>query len=132
MKLIKRKRDPGKTIRLSEQALPMLADLREKMESTTHIGGMKLNPIVKLTDALVLAWSLALANMVMTPQISVIDRKEFTQNLNREIVQRRVELENCTDDERLAKLDLIVASHSEFSGYDPSSPLRAARTGKPA
>ena len=42
----------GKNVRLPENALPMLEELREKMGRTSHIGGMVVNPALKLGDGL--------------------------------------------------------------------------------
>ena len=106
----------------------MLRDLRAAMERTTTVAGLRINPVVKLSDGLVIAWGLALANMTMNPKCALIDRTKFLENLDRELVQRLAEFGDCTDDERRARLEMLVAGASEFSAYDPSSPLRAVGT----
>ena len=132
MRLLKPK--SGGTVRLSDTALAMVRDLRKAMEQATHFNGLRINPIVKLTDGLVVAWGLSLGIMTMNPRCALIDRHKFLETLDRELVLRREELADCTDDERRAKLEMIVAGCSEFSGYDTSAPLRAAGTpvGKPS
>ena len=105
----------------------MLRDLRAAMERTTTVAGLRINPVVKLSDGLVIAWGLALANMTMNPKCALIDRTKFLENLDRELVQRLAELGDCTDDERRARLEMLVAGASKFSAYDPSSPLRAGK-----
>ena len=116
---------PGGTVRLAEFALTMVKDLRAMMEHTTHIGGLQLNPIVKLTDGIVVAWALTLANMTMNPKCALINREEFLENLDREFVKHFAELNEATPDERRARFEMLVAANSEFSAYDPSAPLRA-------
>ena len=114
----------GKTVRIPESALPMLKDLRAKMEQTSHIGGLKLNTEVRLTDGVVIAWGLALANLTMNPALSLIDRKALVEQINHEVIQHLAELES-DDDTRRAKIEMLIAGASEFSGYDTSAPLRA-------
>ena len=115
----------GKTVRIPESALPMLKDLRAKMEQTSHIGGLKLNTEVRLTDGVVIAWGLALANLTMNPALSLIDRKALVEQINHEVIQHLAELESDDDDTRRAKIEMLIAGASEFSGYDTSAPLRA-------
>ena len=103
----------------------MLKDLRAKMERTSHIGGLKLNPEVRLSDGVVISWGLALANLTMNPALSLIDRKALVQQINHEVVQHLAEFEGCDDDTRRAKIEMLIAGASEFSGYDTSAPLRA-------
>ena len=113
----------GKTVRIPESALPMLKDLRAKMEQTSHIGGLKLNTEVRLTDGVVIAWGLALANLTMNPALSLIDRKALVEQINQGD-SALAELES-DDDTRRAKIEMLIAGASEFSGYDTSAPLRA-------
>ena len=124
----------GKTVRIPESALPMLKDLRTKMEQTTTVGGLKLNLEVRLSDGIVIAWGLALANLTMNPNLSLIDRKALVQRINHEVVQHLAELGDCDDETRRAKIELFIAGASEFSGYDTSAPLRAVppEGGKPS
>ena len=97
------------------------------MANTSHIGGLRLNHIVKLGDGVVISWALALANMAMNPKCSLIEREAFLENLDRELVKRFAELKEASPDERHAMLELLVAGNSEFSAYDPSAPLRATQ-----
>ena len=116
----------GKNIRLPESALPMLEDLRDKMKRTTHVGGMIINPILKLGDGVVVSWALAMTNFLMNPKFSVIDREDFADKFDKVLAPHLAELSTCTDDERLARINLCVAAASQFSGYDAEGPLRAA------
>ena len=129
-----RKKLTGKTCRIPPAAIPLLKDLRAKMERTSHIGGLKLNPEVRLSDGIVIQFGLLLANLTMTPGHSLIDRKALVHQINREIIQHMAELERCDDDTRCAKIEMLIAGASEFSGYDTSAPLRAATPegGKPS
>ena len=109
----------------------MLNDLRAKMERTTHVGGMLLNPAVKLTDGLVIGWGLALANFVMNPKFSVIDQEDFADKLFGHLEPYMTE---ATGDEKRARINLCVAAASQVSGYDAEGPLRASSPegGKPS
>ena len=124
----------GKNIRLPESALPMLEELRDKMKRTTHIGGMLINPIVKLGDGVVVGWALAMTNFLMDPKFSVINREDFADKFDKVLAPHLADLASCTDDERLARLKLLVATTSVFSGYSADDPLRAATPegGKPS
>ena len=113
----------GKNIRLPESALPMLEDLRDKMKRTTHIGGMLINPIVKLGDGVVIAWALAMTNFIMNPKFSVIERDDFADKLFAHLDPYMTE---ATADEKRARINLCVAAASQFSGYDAGDPLRAS------
>ena len=106
----------------------MLKDLRAKMEQTSHIGRLKLNPEVRLSDGVVIGFGLVLANLTMTPDLSLINRKTLVDQINHEVIQHLAELGDCDDDTRRAKIELLIAGASEFSGYDTSAPLRAAPT----
>ena len=120
-------RNKGKHVRLPESAIPMLKDLRTKMEKTSHIGGLRLSPEARVSDGVVVAFGLALANLTMTPGHSLIDRKALVQQINREIIEHMAELESCDDDTRCAKIEMLIAGASEFSGYDATAPIRAAK-----
>ena len=128
--MLKYMANKDKHIRLPGSVLPMLHDMREKMRKTTHIGGLLLNPAVKLTDGLVLGWALALANYVMNPAFSIIDRNDFAEKL---LVQIDPYMTGSTD-EKLARINLCVAASSQLSGYDAEGPLRATTPegGKPS
>ena len=115
----------GKTVRIPESAIPMLKELRAKMEQTSHIGGLKLNTEVRLSDGVVIGWGLALACLTMNPELSLIDRKALVEQINHEVIQHLAELEGCDDDTRRAKIEMLIAGASEFSGFDTSAPLRA-------
>ena len=127
MKRIKPK--SGRTVRLPESALAVLEELRDKMKRTTHIGGMLVNPIVKLGDGVVLSWALAMTNYLMNPRFSVIDREEFADKFDKQLEPHLAELANCTPEERKARIGLLVAAASEGGGYNTSETLRAAGTG---
>ena len=116
----------GKNIRLPESVLPMLEELREKMRRTTHIGGMLINPIVKLGDGVVVGWALAMTNYLMNPRFSVIDREDFAEKFDKQLAPHLAELANCTDDERKTRIGLLVAAAAEVGGYNTSETLRAA------
>ena len=118
----------GKTVRIPESAIPMLKELRAKMEQTSHIGGLKLNPEVRLSDGVVISWGLALACLTMNPELSLIDRKALVKLINHEVIEHLAELGDCDDYTRCAKIEMLIAGASEFSGYDTSAPLRAAKT----
>ena len=126
MKRIKRPKDKGKTIRVPESALPGIRELREKMENVSHIGGLKLNPLVTLSDGVVIAWGLLLGNMAMNPRHAIIDRKAMQDKLFNDVVRRLPEFAKRSEEEQRALFDLMFASHCEFSAYDKDSPLRAA------
>ena len=111
----------GKNIRLPESALPMLEELRDKMKRTTHIGGMIINPIVKLGDGVVVGWALAMTNFVMNPRFSVIDRDDFADKL---FAQLDPYMTEATSDEKKARINLCVAAASQVSGYAAGDPLR--------
>ena len=118
----------GKTVRIPESALPMLKELRAKMEKTSHIGGLKLNAEVRLTDGVVLGWGLALANLTMNPEFSLVNRKALVKQINQAVIEHLAELGDCDDDTRRAKIEMLIAGASEFSGYDTTAPLRATKT----
>lgn len=115
----------GKAVRLHETSLPMLEALREKMGRTTHVNGMLVNPEIKLGDGLVIGWALALANYLMNPAFSVINRTDFAEKLDAQLAL--ADLENCTPDQRRARIGLLIAKASESSGYNTSETLRAAK-----
>ena len=116
---------PGKNIRVPEQAISMMADLRDVMQRTSHLGGLKLNRVAKLTDGTVVGFALAMTLMLMRPEMALVDRTKLAALVDRELVARLDDLAKRTPDERRALVDLILAGCSEFSAYDPSSPLRA-------
>ena len=116
----------GKTVRIPESAIPMLKELRAKMEKTSHIGTLKLNQEARLSDGVVIGFGLVLANLTMTPDLSLINRKTLVDQINHEVIQHLAEFGGDDDDTRRAKIELIIAAASEFSGYDASAPLRAA------
>ena len=110
-----------KHIRLPGSVLPMLEALRDKLKRTTHIGGMIINPLVKLGHGVVLGWALAMTNYVMNPAFSIIDRNDFAEKL---LVQIDPYMTGSTD-EKLARINLCVAAASQVSGYNADEPLRA-------
>ena len=124
----------GKNIRVPEQAISMMADLRDVMHRTSHIGGLMIHPAAKLTDGTVVGFALAMTLMLMRPEMALVDRTKLAALVDRELVARLDDLAKRTPDERRALIDLILAGCSEFSGYNPDSPLRAAppEGGKPS
>ena len=117
----------GKTIRVPDSALQGIRELREKMEHVSHIGGLKLNPYVTLSDGVVVAWGLLLANMAMNPKHAIIDRKAMQEKLFNDVVRRIPEFVKRSEEEQRALFDLMFASHCEFSAYNPDSPIKAAQ-----
>ena len=118
------RKQKGKNIRVPEQVIPLLAALRAKMKRTTTVGGMMVNPAVNLGDGLVVGWSLALADYLMNPNFAVIHRHDFAAKLDVQLAL--VDLENCSPDQRRARIGLLVAAASESAGYNTSETLRAA------
>ena len=125
MKRIKRSKDKGKTIRVPESALQGIRELREKMEHVSHIGGLKLNPYVKLSDGVVLAWATALANLAMNPRCAIVDAQALKEKLFNDVIKRIPEFVKRSEEEQRALFGLMFANHCEFSAYDTSAPLRA-------
>ena len=115
----------GKNIRVPEQAIPMMADLRDVMKRTTHIGGLMINPAANLTDGTVVGFALAMTLMLMRPEMALVDRTKLAALVDRELVARLDDIAKRTPDERLALVDLIIAGAAEFSGYSADGPLRA-------
>ena len=105
----------------------MLEELREKMGRTSHIGGMVVNPALKLGDGLVISWALAMTNHLMNPDFSVINRHEFAAKFDALLAPMLAGLAECSDDERRAQIGLLVAAASELGGYGADEPLRAAQ-----
>ena len=94
---------------------------------------MKINPVVKLNDGIVISWALALANMVMNPKCALIDREVFLETLDRELVNHFAALNVANQEERRAMLEMLAAACSEFSAFDTSAPLRAQKPeGRPS
>ena len=116
----------GKSVRLDESLLPLLERLRALMLKTAHSGGLKINRADVPSDGTVVAFALTMTELLMNPKFALIDRKKFLDILEREIAQRVPEFASRTPAERLAFIDLLMASCCEFSAYNPASPLRAA------
>ena len=117
----------GKNIRITEQSIEMMSDLRAVMLATSHIGGLKLSKVANLSDGTVVGFALAMTLMLMKPEMALVDRTKFAALVDRELVARLDDLARRTPDERHALIDLIIAGCSEFSAYNPDSPLRAAK-----
>ena len=115
----------GKSVRIPQGAFAALESLRGKMARATHIGGLRLAPFGRLSDGAVIGFGLALADYVMNPRLSVIDREDFAAKFDKELAPYLAGLAHCTDDERLARIKLCVAAASQVSGYDADEPLRA-------
>ena len=97
------------------------------MEHVSHIGGLKLNPYVTLSDGVVVAFGLFLANLAMNPRCAIIDRQAMQEKLFNEVVKRIPEFVKRSEDEQRALFDLMFGSHCEFSAYDKDSPIKAAQ-----
>ena len=136
MKRIKPK--SGKTVRLPATDVQALQGLREVMERTalvsTHDGSLVLNPDVPLRDGDVIAFSLRMAHLMMTPRSALVDRDKFAQLVDRELLQGMANFAGRPERERLAMLDLILARCATFSAFHSTSPLMAAppEGGKPS
>ena len=110
----------GKNVRLPEDALPILEELREKMGSMTHVGGMVVNPPIKLGDGVVIQWALAMTNHLVNPQFSVINRQEFADKFESALAPMLTSLALIDDDERRTAIALLVSAASELGGYNRS------------
>ena len=112
----------------------MINDLRESMEQATSVGGVKIKPVARLSDATVVGWALALAGAVMNPRLLIIDREKFLKRLEKNIAERLEAYEAAPPEQQRAMLELLVAGSAEVSPFDTSAPLRAAPTegGKPS
>ena len=118
------------SVRIPESLFPHIQELRAALKRaviTTGSGGtMRLNPEVPLRDSVVLVHAVSMANLMMTADFALINRRTFLEALDREVVRRMPEFAERTEDERRAMLDLIFAGSCEFAPYDLGSPLRAA------
>ena len=119
----------GKTIRVPLTALPMISELRGKMQLVSHIGSLQLNPEVTLSDGLVIAFGLVLANLAMDPRNAIIDRKAMQEKLFNDVVKHIPEFVKRSEDEQRALFGLMFSSHCEFSAYDNAGPVKAAAVG---
>ena len=130
MTTFKAEKQKAHSVRLPESLFPHIQELRAALKRaviTTGSGGtMRLNPEVPLRDSVVLIHAVSMANMMMTGDVALINRRRFLETLDREVVRRMPEFAERTEDERRAMLDLIFAGSCEFAPYDLSSPLRAA------
>ena len=105
----------------------------ERAVPTSAGGGtLRLNPEAPLRDSVVLMFAVSMANLMMTADFALINRRTFLEALDREVVRRMPEFADRTEDERRAVLDLIFAGNCEFAAYNLGSPLRAAPTGASA
>ena len=116
----------GKNIRVPEQSIAMMADLRDVMLRTSHVGGLQLNTAAKLTDGTVVGFALGMTLLLMRPNMALVDRTKLAALVDRELVARLDDIAKRTPDERLALVDLIIAGAAEFSGYSADGPLRAS------
>ena len=118
------------SVRLPESLFPHIQELRAALKRaviTTGSGGtMRLNPEVPLRDSVVLIHAVSMANLMMSGDVALINRRKFLEALDREVLRRMGEFAERTDEERSAMLDLIFAGSCEFAPFDLSSPLRAA------
>ena len=114
-----------KHIRLPASSVPILEEVREKMGRKTHIAGMAINPAIKLGDGLVISWALAMANHLMNPKFSVINREDFAAKFEAALGPMLPSLLLLTDDERREAIALLVAAASKLGGYNEAEGLRA-------
>ena len=118
------------SVRIPESLFPHIQELRAALKRaviTTSGGGtMRLNPEVPLRDSVVLIHAVSMANLMMTGDVALINRRKFLEALDREVVRRMGDFAERTEDERRAMLDLIFEGCCEFAPFDLSSPLRAA------
>ena len=61
----------GKNIRITEQSIEMMSDLRAVMLATSHIGGLKLSKVANLSDGTVVGFALAMTLMLMKPEMAL-------------------------------------------------------------
>ena len=122
----------GRTVRIDESMLPLLERLRALMLNTAS--GLKINRADVPSDGVVVGFALTMTEILMDPKFALIDREKFLDILDRELAQRVPEFASRTPEERLAFIDLLMASCCEFSAYNPDSELLAAPTegGKPS
>ena len=100
--------------------------MKRAVPTSASGGTMRLNPEVPLRDSVVLIFAVSMANLMMTADFALINRRTFLEALDREVVRRMPEFAERTEDERRAMLDLIFAGCCEFAPYNLGSPLRAA------
>ena len=123
----------GRKVLVDESMLPLMDRLRACMVNTAHSSGLVLNRAYVPSDGIVVAFSLTMTELLMNPKFALIDRQKFLATMEREIVRRVPEFESRTVGDRMALIDLLMASCCEFSAYNPDSPIKAAGTpgGKP-
>ena len=92
------------------------------MLNASHIGGLQINRADVPSDGMVVAFALAMTELLMNPKFALIDREKFLGTLDREIAQRVPEFASRTPEDRMAFIDLLMASCCEFSAYNPDSP----------
>ena len=64
-----RQKKTGKTVRIPESSIPLLKDLRAKMEQTISVCGVRVVAVTRPSDGVVLACALSLAlDAVKTPE----------------------------------------------------------------
>ena len=103
----------------------MINDLRESMEQATSVGGVKIKPVARLSDATVVGWALALAGAVMNPRLLIIDRAKFLKRLEENLAKRLDAYEAAEPEQRRAMLEILVAGSADVSPYDMTAPLRS-------
>ena len=120
------------SVRLPEDLFPHIRELRAAMQRivpTTSSGKtLRLNPDVPLRDSVVIMFAVSMANMMLTEDVALINRRTFLEALDREVVRRMPEFSERTEDERRAMLDLLFAGCCEMAPFNLGSPLRAAPT----
>ena len=118
----------GKNIRIPDIAIHQIEVVRACMLNASHIGGLQINRADVPGDGMVVAFALTMTELLMNPKFALIDRQKFLTTLDREVARRVPEFASRTPEERLAFIDLLMASCCEFSAYHPDSPIKAAQT----
>ena len=121
----KRIKTPGKTVRIPPSAERMLKALREDMEKTISVCGVRVEHGPRPSDAVVVAWALSLACTVSNPRLIVADREKLIANLDKNVTERRAALEEATPEQRRAMLALLVAGSADVAPFDTNDILRA-------
>ena len=116
----------GKNIRIPEMAIAKIEVVRAALMDATHIDWLRLTPAIVPSDGMVVALALTMTELLLNPKFSLIDRQKFLNILDREVVRRAPDFSSRTPEDRLAFIDLLMASCCELSAYDPVNRAREA------
>ena len=115
-----------KLMRMRLKHPDQISSLRTKMRSTGTFGGLTINHEARLTDGVVVDFALAIANLTLSENVMLVDRRKFLGKVN-EAVNRHIEtLAKMEPDEREALIEMIIGAQATVSPIDASAPLRAA------